>query len=613
MEALPLNAGGLSAIGCEVLHAMRMELCCLAVFFAVWGSGRVLRRRAATAKKVTPKTLPPTAATSRAAPEPRRRAGPSGMDFAFPTRAQLADPRWLRAAVQQQGRSQPQRSIEAYRQACKAGVDLRALGPDAGAEMFVALIWAAVRLGQPGEVRQLLVDSRTRGPGITAGMLGSATKLCTSKQYYKECLANYDYAAEDPALIIEDHSIWSCLLFCAVEARAFQRCQPFFDRLKACGAPSHKDFGNMIRCASARSSWQQALALIEEMHAAGVEVDSVAYNTALATCVAGSQFEKARELLQEMEAASGVTDVITYNTLAKGYAKAGRLDECFELFSHMRAKGIAPSQWTYGIMLDCCINERHMDKATEVFDAMIKDGCVMNTILYTTLIKGFARAYQVDKAMAVFDQMRSREGNSVTPDVITFSILIKANCDAKRMDVALKLLDTMVELELVPDEVVFNNLLGGCVHKPDVELARRFYDSMVQGGIRPSSATYSILIRVFAASRSLDEAVDMLRLEPAVRGVECEPRIYVQLVQACLRERQGRRAVEAYKLLLARSSPTAAVNGSILGACAKLHMPDTGAELLALAEAAGSRVDRTDAERLRQSALRRRAPDGRAW
>merc|ERR1719401_1359249 len=230
----------------------------------------------------------------------------------------------------------------------------------------------------------------------------------------------------------------------------------------------------------------------------------------------------------------------------------------------------------------------------------------MNCVLYTTLIKGFARADRVDQAMKVYEQMRSIAGRGVTPDLITFSILIKANCDAGRVDKALKLLEAMMELQLTPDEVVFNNLLSGCVNSSDVELARRLYSDMVQGGIRPSNATFSILIRLYASCKNLDEAVDMLRTEPVLRGVEAEPRLYVQLVQACLRERQGRRAVEVYRMMLQRALPTSAMNSNILGMCLKLNMLDTGAEVLTLASEAGGRVDARDVARLREAALRKK-------
>merc|ERR1719330_1318904 len=239
----------------------------------------------------------------------------------------------------------------------------------------------------------------------------------------------------------------------------------------------------------------------------------------------------------------------------------------------MRSHNILPSQVTYGILLDGCINENQVDKAAEVFASMTREGCAMNTVLYTTLIKGFARAGQVDQAMHVYEQMRAER--SVPPDLITFSILIKANCDSCRLEAALQLLEAMLDLKLRPDEVIFNNLLGGCVKESKAGLAKRLYEDMVAAGIQPSNATFSILIRLYAQCKLLDEAVEMLRREPAAQGISPEPRLFSQLALCCLRERQGRRAVEVYRLLLEHCSPTASCHSSMLGMCVKLNMLDT--------------------------------------
>merc|ERR1719377_161894 len=111
--------------------------------------------------------------------------------------------------------------------------------------------------------------------------------------------------------------------------------------------------------------------------------------------------------------------------------------------------------------------------------------------------------------MTVYEQMRG--GRSVPPDLITFSILIKANCDADRLDVALKLLESMLELNLRPDEVVFNNLLSGCARQANLELGKRLYADMIASGIRPSNATFSILIRLYHQCKVMEEAVEMMR------------------------------------------------------------------------------------------------------
>mmetsp|Transcript_41668 Transcript_41668/g.109878 ORF Transcript_41668/g.109878 Transcript_41668/m.109878 type:complete len:656 (+) Transcript_41668:160-2127(+) len=622
---------GVSSSVMDVLDSVRLELTFLVSFGLLWLLCHIFRMRFGsvpasrkpkvvwTAGPRSGRAAPKDSASADPAPAKARRrsaarlAGGNSsnsseaiLDLQNPTHEQLCDGAWVVAAMQHLCRTQVQRSLELYRDATRAGLDVGALTPPQSAELFMGLVTSAIRLNQPRDALKMLRECRQKSSGVNSALLASATRMCTSKQFYKECLEIYEFVAEDKSLVVDDRSVWSCLIFCAVEAREFRRCIDFFDKLKAFGAPSQKDYGNMIRYASTMGDWQMSLSLIHEMREASVEVDNVVYNTSLATCVSANEMDKARILLEEMERSEGIADVITYNTLAKGYAKMGYLKKCFELFDHMKARRIVPSQVTYGILLDCCINDKQMDKALEVFNNMKEQGCAMNTVLYTTLIKGFARVEQVDRAMEVYQQMRSDDLHGVTPDVITFSILIKANCDAGRLEKALGLLDGMMELHLCPDEVIFNNLLGGCIRDANHILAKRLYHSMVEGGIRPSNATFSILIRLFTSCRQLDEAVEFLKTQPAARRIVPEPRLYLQLTQACLRDRQGRRATEVFKLMLDEAPPTAVMTGSLLSTCVKLNMLATGVELLNMAADAGARVDWRDVEGLREASVKKK-------
>mmetsp|Transcript_103517 Transcript_103517/g.259539 ORF Transcript_103517/g.259539 Transcript_103517/m.259539 type:complete len:652 (+) Transcript_103517:117-2072(+) len=616
-------------LSAEMLHAMRVELAILLAFALFWFGARLdsVKARAILAiggRRASPKTTGWSKGRARLPSVPACRPGAlvsrcgaqnssaslqpvSQADAYNPSSEQLRDPAWLCAAVQMLLRThEPQHAFDLYNRARRSVTGLQKLSPSEGGHLFMALVTTAIRLNRVDEAHRFLRDCRRYGPGVTTALLTSATKLTTAHQFFQECLDIYDFAVEDKTLVLDDHALWSCLLFCAIEARAYKRCPYIWESLKSCGHPSYKDFGNMMRYASTQVNWHLGLSLIHEMQQAGFDIERVVYNTALAICVAASQIEQARRLLEQMEGVADLADVITYNTLAKGYAKNGQVDDCFDLFRRMRTHGLEPSQVTYGILLDCCVNESQVDRAQEVFDSMLEERCPMNRVLYTTMIKGFARMDQLDKAMKVFKHMLQDDSEDVSPDLITFSILIKANCDAARLKPALRLLEQMMELKLCPDEVIFNNLLGGCVRENNCALAKRLYNSMVEGGIRPSSATFSIFIRLYSSCKLLEQAIEMLRTEPAARGVQPEQRLYLQLAQSCLRERQGRRAVEVYQLMLQHLTPTLVVNSTLLSMCAKLNMVDTGSELLTLAAEVGSPVEAQDVAMLIDQAKRKK-------
>lgn len=608
-----LSTDNMLVVGYEVLSSIALELGFLvSCFVVIW----LHRKKNIQSGKAGPKVAAKHALSStsgakdiwRAAKAPvRRRATqdkPQEMDIKNPTKRGLTDRNWIARAVRQLSRTDVQGAMTLFRQAVTAGLDCKS--PLARTdEILMDLVAAAVRAGQPQLAVQFFRHLNENNVGVPMSVLASATKLCTSRQFYRECLQAFD-AANGQDLQVEDRTIWSCLLFCSVETRTFNRCALFWSRMHESGTPTRKDYGNMMRYALNEGDWKLALSLVKEMVERNVEVDGVMYNTALATCVAENRTTEARELLKEMDTLASVADVITYNILAKGYAKLGLLDECFELYEQMRERGIQPSQVTYGILLDCCINVRQIDKAVEVFELMTKEKCPMNTVLYTILIKGFARAEQVDQAMKVYERMIADTTIGVTPDLITFSVLIKANCDAGRLRDAIRLFDTMNERNFAPDEVIFNNLLSGCVQENDHQRGKRLFDDMIKAGLRPSNATFSIMIRLYATCRMFHEAVEILLNEPPKHRVLAEPRLYLQLAQACLREREGLSALEVCKAMALRTTPSPPMVSSLLAMSGKLNMLGTGVDIIKVFLTSGVKINSQDLQDFKAIAVRKK-------
>jgi len=259
---------------------------------------------------------------------------------------------------------------------------------------------------------------------------------------------------------------------------------------------------------------------------------------------------------------------------------------------------------THGILLNACVTQGDTEHMAHVFNAIVDDKCPMNAVLYTTMIKGFARAGQVDRAMSVYEHMRSDD--HAQPDLITFSVLIKANCDAGHLDAALALLAEMKAQNLVPDEIIYNNLLAGCALRKDQELGERLYTEMAQSGIRPSNVSFSILIRLYSECRLLDKAVQVVVEEPVRHNVAPEQRLFLQIIQCCIRHRQGRKAVEVYQKMLQQVRLDATGHSSILRSCSRLNMLDTAAEIIELVAESRQKLDAADLNALVDVGLRKK-------
>lgn len=601
---------GITSLGAQTLWAVRFEAACAVSLFGLWLLGRLagpkgVRRKARQCEnKCDGEALEGKARLSAKLPP---RATSSAALGASPSPAQLRDPKFMAEYFTRTCQPNFHRALSVYRSALGAGLDMRRLSDAELGSVCLALVTSAIRNGSVGEPIRIFQDLHKAELCVPQGLFGSAVKLFTSKQLFAEALAIYDFAATDRRFCIQDSTVWSCLLFCNLEAGDHGRCTFLFEQLKTCGAPSAKDYGNMMRFAAGRSDWELGTHLVREMEETGVGVDRFVCNSALNLCISAHRVLEAQELLSKIVQPARVADAITYNIVLKGLVRLGNIDQSFDLFDQMRREGVAASQITYGILVDACVNENLLEKAADLFSIMSREGCPFNTVLYTTMIKAFSRSSQVERAMEVYEKMR--HDNEVTLDIVTYTVLVRANCDAARLGTALQLLEDMAAEGLAPDEILFNNILSGCVAQANGELGVKLYAQMLGSGVSPSNATFSILIQLYSQCKRLGDAVEMLATEPQLRGVKPEPRLYLELIQCCVRARQGRRAVEVYEMLTQCCSPTASMHGRILGICAKLHMFDTAEQILSIAADSKLRVNACDANALLEAALRKRKVD----
>lgn len=472
--------------------------------------------------------------------------------------------------------------------------------PELLREILSHVYSTSIRAGASKSLPHYIAEAIKRGVPPNDEQLESMLKMCTSKKAFADALQAFDAASSKD--LQGTASTWSCLLFCAVESGQFGRCPAFYDKLRALRSPSSEDFMNMIRFVVHTKQPTRLAPVLKEMRAVQSTPDNITYNRALAICVCAEQLEMAEQLLEEMMSLEGVCDAVTYNTLIKGWARAGNIDRCFALHELMLSENVTPSEVTFGILLDACVGAGMHDRAAKVFKDFQASGCELNAVLYTTLLKGLARAGQLDQAMKIFEQMCS---SKVVPDLVSYSVLIKVHCDAGKLEVALQLLDRLVQQGLCPDEIVYNNLLTGCAERKSSALGQRLLEDMMQYRIRPTNVTLSIMLKIHVSCKEWDAAVELLDTSPVKFGIACESRLYVQLLQACIRDRQGKRVKEVCEAMLKRSTADEATVGRLLQQCISFNMLDSGAELLECLLPPRGKVGAKDANALLSIAVKK--------
>jgi len=158
-------------------------------------------------------------------------------------------------------------------------------------------------------------------------------------------------------------------------------------------------------------------------------------------------------------------------------------------------------------------------------------GGAVDAATLRSLVSACARNAKMDLASDFFMDVT---GGGLSPDCATFSIMIRGYCAVGDMDRAVSFFHAMRRQGMVPETSTFDVILDSCACRNLPDLAEKILSDMVSVGVRPSSATVAIMVRVHSARGELGRAAEVFRELPERYGVEVDGRAYNAFVFACL-------------------------------------------------------------------------------
>merc|ERR1712194_429634 len=145
-----------------------------------------------------------------------------------------------------------------------------------------------------------------------------------------------------------------------------------------------------------------------------------------------------------------------------------------------------------------------------------------------------------DRVSELLEEMQHAQPK-VTPDLVTYSTIIKGYCQSGMLDKALGLFRQMQqEAGLSPDEVLFNSLLDGCAREQRLQDALALLDEMRSAKVTPSNYTLSIICKLLGRSRRLEQAFSLVESISKEYGftpnifVLPDEKTYTSMTKGCL-------------------------------------------------------------------------------
>jgi len=140
----------------------------------------------------------------------------------------------------------------------------------------------------------------------------------------------------------------------------------------------------------------------------------------------------------------------------------------------MRENNLIPNSVTYGCLIDACVKNNRVERAMEVFESMKRDGVALNTIIYTTIIKGFAKCFNLDKALEIYQTMKQDE--KIKPNNVTFNSLLDCCVRCNNIQTASLIFEEMKASSTSPDLITFSTMIKGYCKEKNIEKALEILD-----------------------------------------------------------------------------------------------------------------------------------------
>jgi len=368
--------------------------------------------------------------------------------------------------------------------------------------------------------------------GFTYSILLNGLKLNnSSKELVQASLENILRVIHSNEIKLDEVFFNSILDVCS-KYDLFDKLQFFYGLMKTKKInESSITFSILIKAFGKNGDFDAAYELYEKMLRCGMTVNEITYGSILDACSKTGQMDKAVKIYESLKNTKMSMNSIVYTTIMKGYLKAERFDEALAFFESVRAhKHLTGMIITYNCALDCLVRKGDLSTAVRLFRD-IESFFRADLISYSTIIKGICAGPRKAEGLDYLKKMLNSDIESdisvvnlfldscatnsdykiaisayqfamtknVSPNEITFGIMIKVYGFAHELQKAFDLLDLMAVFKINPSIVIYTNLIhisfyNKCPKKAETAFAlykktgargdRLFYSKLIDGLLR---------------------------------------------------------------------------------------------------------------------------------
>lgn len=216
-------------------------------------------------------------------------------------------------------------------------------------------------------------------------------------------------------------------------------------------------------------------------------------------------------------------DVVSWTSMIAGSVQNGQFENALSLFHQLLSSGITPDEFMISSVMGACADMAMARSGGQIQSYALKSGTANFTIVQNSQICMYAKSGDIDLAKQTFQE-------TVSPDVVSWSVMICSTGQHGCPKEALQLFESMIATGIEPNQITFLGLLTACSHGGLVEEGLQFFEAMKKDYGMAANVKHSACI------------VDLLgragRLEDAQKfifdsGFENDPVLWRALLSAC--------------------------------------------------------------------------------
>ncbi|KAL0338442.1 UNVERIFIED_CONTAM: Pentatricopeptide repeat-containing protein [Sesamum angustifolium] len=355
-----------------------------------------------------------------------------------------------------------------------------------------------------------------------------------------------------------DEDLWVLMIDSYGQAGIVQESVKLFRKMEELGVQrSIKSYDALFKVILRRGRYMMAKRYFNKMLSESIEPTRHTFNIMIWGFFLSGKVETANRFFEDMKSREITPDVVTYNTLINGYYRVKKMEAAEKYFVEMKGRNIEPTVVTYTTLIKGYVSVDRVDDALRLMEEMKGFGIKPNAITYSTLLPGLCDAEKMSEAQTILREMVEKY---VAPkDNSIFMRLISGQCKVGNLDAAADVLKAMIRLSVPTEAGHYGVLIENCCKAGEYDRAVKLLDKLIEKDIilRPQStlhmesSAYNPLIEYLCKNGQSAKAETLLR-QLMKLGVQ-DPIALNTLI--CGRSQEGNpdSAFELLKIMLRRN------------------------------------------------------------